>query len=335
MDREAILLPMHKCGKCPHNFSNMSSAERNELSKKGRHWCFTINNYTEETEQLLGDLGESDQVSYLVFGREVAPTTGTPHLQGFISFVNRKNGHLALGCIGGSGHLERAKGSPFQAAVYCKKETHWEEFGEPPKASGKKGVDGQFELYKNWVNEWVVDHGRGPYESEIALAHPALFCRYNRSLLQLTHHIAPPVRLQEGEIRDWQIDLNNVLTGEGNDRVVMFYVDVDGGKGKSYFQRWFMTNNPTKAQLLAPGKRDDIAHAIDVSKTVFLFNIPRGSMEFLQYAVLEQLKDRVIFSPKYESQTKMILEKTHVVVFCNEHPDMTKMSRDRYHIVEL
>jgi hypothetical protein len=87
--------------------------------------------------------------------------------------------------------------------------------------------------------------------------------------------------------------------------------------------------------LLAPGKRDDLAHAIDVSKSVFLFNVPRGSMEFLQYGVLEQLKDRVIFSPKYESTTKVILQKTHVVVFCNEEPDLTKMSADRYVIRNL
>jgi len=311
-----------------------------QLTLKSRHWCFTIHNWIEDTEQHLADLSETEQVEYLVIGREVCPLTGTRHLQGFISYVNRKLGRAVIGDLTSyanapHAHIEKCKGQPYQAAVYCKKDGQFDEFGEPPTKSGKKGVAGQFAIYRQWVEDFMATHARGPYEAEIAREFPNLFCMYHRRLIELTKHLLPAPRLEEGELRDWQIDLNTTLSDEGNDRVVMFYVDTEGGKGKSFFQRWWMTNYPDRAQLLAPGKRDDIAHAIDVSKSVFLFNVPRGSMEFLQYGILEQLKDRVVFSPKYESQSKIILKKTHVVVFCNEPPDESKMSRDRYHIVYL
>jgi hypothetical protein len=113
----------------------------------------------------------------------------------------------------------------------------------------------------------------------------------------------------------------------------MFYVDDEGGKGKSWFQAWYLTKNPEKTQVLSAGKRDDIAHTIDKTKSVFFFNIPRGGMEYLQYPILEQLKDRMVFSPKYNSTMKFLTAVPHVVVFCNEHPDMNKMSLDRYIII--
>jgi hypothetical protein len=74
---------------------------------------------------------------------------------------------------------------------------------------------------------------------------------------------------------------------------------------------------------------------VDVGKKVYLFNVPRGSMEFLNYGFLEMLKDRMILSPKYESCMKLLEYTPHVVVFANEHPDMSKMSADRYNITEL
>ena len=85
-----------------------------------------------------------------------------------------------------------------------------------------------------------------------------------------------------------------------------------------------------RVQLFTVAKRDDIAHAIDVSKDIFLFNIPRGSMEYLSYSILEMIKDRYIFSPKYNSKEKILHGKTRVVVFSNEFPDMNKMSADRF-----
>ena len=72
-----------------------------------------------------------------------------------------------------------------------------------------------------------------------------------------------------------------------------------------------------------------MAYAVDPDKRVFFINVPRLGMEFLQYSILEQLKDRMVFSTKYTSEMKVLRTNVHVVVFCNEMPDMDKMSADR------
>jgi len=95
------------------------------------------------------------------------------------------------------------------------------------------------------------------------------------------------------------------------------------------------TKRPRDVQLLGIGKREDIAYMIDRNCTIFLFDIQRGCMQFLQYAVLEQIKNKVIISTKYRSGTKYLRKNAHVVVFCNEMPLDNALSRHRYDIVNL
>lgn len=118
-------------------------------------------------------------------------------------------------------------------------------------------------------------------------------------------------------------------------REIQFVVDEVGNSGKSWFTRWAVTNHSDKVQVLKIGKRDDLAYAVDATKSVFLFDVPRTQMQFLQYAVLEMMKDQLIFSPKYESGMKVLTTVPLVVVFCNEDPDMTQMTADRYKITRI
>lgn len=78
-------------------------------------WCFTLNNYSDADETTLKAL----DVKYIVYGYETAPTTGTPHLQGYIVF--KKQYRISgLNKLGVSAHWEAAKGSNVQASNYCK-----------------------------------------------------------------------------------------------------------------------------------------------------------------------------------------------------------------------
>lgn len=305
-----------------------------QTNRKSPYWCFTINNFVADDEAFLRDLFGTGQVHYLVFGREIADT-GTPHLQGYIEFNTRRSFNQVRQLFRRA-HLEPRNGSAFQAAEYCRKDLDYEEFGESPRnVPVRTGSTGLFATFVSYCSTYYDTHGSAPSERTVAREFPHLFVRYSARLMSLVDHLCPVPNIQEGELRDWQIDLNNTLQQEPDDRTVLFYVDEEGGKGKSFFYRWFYSNNESKTQLLSVGKRDDIAHAIDTTKTHFLFNIPRGGMEFVQYTIFEQLKDKVVFSPKYTSCTKILRSNTHVVVFCNEAPDRSKMSDDRYFIVNL
>lgn len=291
-----------------------------------RHWIFTINNWTADDDESLKQLGT--EVSYLVYGYEHGEQ-GTPHLQGYIVFPKVKRMSEAKKRINPRAHLEAKRGTPEEAAAYCKKDGLYQEFGECPKPRGNAG---QFQSFIEWVLSLNDGKGRVPSEREVANAYPALWVRYGRNLRKLAEHTCSPPVLETGEVLYvWQAVLKDVLLAEPpNDRGILFYVDKEGGHGKTWFQRYMVTNYPDKVQILSCGKRDDVAHAIDVHKTIFLFNIPRGGMEYFNYNIIEQLKDRMVFSPKYDSCTKVLNQNPHVVVFTNEDPKMDAMTEDRY-----
>lgn len=92
----------------------MQTMAKDPMSK---HWTFTLNNYTEiEYASIL-----SAPHDYLVVGKETGEN-GTPHLQGYIVFVNRKR---LAGCkkICSRIHWEiKSKFSTYEEAIkYCKK----------------------------------------------------------------------------------------------------------------------------------------------------------------------------------------------------------------------
>jgi len=65
------------------------SAEGNtrKASARVRAWCFTLNNYTENDILFLTSTLDTEKYC---FQEELAPTTGTPHLQGMVYFKNGK-----------------------------------------------------------------------------------------------------------------------------------------------------------------------------------------------------------------------------------------------------
>jgi len=294
-------------------------------------WVFTLNNpLPHELEEI--QLALTPLADYFVIGRETAPTTGTPHLQGFVIFKRRWVAATAKAHFPRPPHIEAARGPSHAAATYCKKDGDFVEFGTCNPPAGKRKYLDEF---LEWVDVFELENSRRVSRRDIAQAHPAVLLRH-RNLMEVLGLRAPPIVLCFDPVPlPWQESLEEILMGEPDDRVVNFCVDTEGGKGKSWFQRYLLTKFPERVQLLGPGKREDIAHCIDVTRDIFLLNVPRNQMEFLNYSILEQLKDRCVFSPKYESQMKILTHQAHVVVFSNERPDMNKMTADRYSVALL
>jgi hypothetical protein len=313
-------------------FSQFSIMPVHRRDNRSRHWCFTVNNWTVDHDESLTALGNNESVTYLVYGYETGES-GTPHLQGYICFKERRRFTSTQAALPRGAHIEIKRGTPLQASEYCKKEGVFQEFGTLPRASSGGNV---FDDFKQWVLSEYSEHGAPPTEREIATEFSALYVRYGKRLRDLVAHLCPRPIICSDPLRDWQIPLYEALQQPcTTDRGILFYVDPDGGKGKSYFQRWMSSYYPDRVQVLGVGKRDDLAHTIEEEKDIFLFNVPRLQGEFLNYSILEMLKDRVVFSPKYDSHTKILQKIPHVVVFTNEFPDMGKMTQDRYIIEEL
>lgn len=96
----------------------MPSLQSRSLNNRSRGWCFTLNNYTDADIKRLQEV----ECQYIVYGREIAPTTGTPHLQGYIHFSSEKTLRTISKILGGHVHLEKRMGTIKEAIDYCKKE---------------------------------------------------------------------------------------------------------------------------------------------------------------------------------------------------------------------
>lgn len=96
---------------------------RGGSSSRARGYCFTWNNPPggADAAQALVDSAVSGTTCYCVAGREVAPTTGTFHLQGYIYCKNKISSSRVRAMFPGA-HVELANGSPSQNLAYCMKD---------------------------------------------------------------------------------------------------------------------------------------------------------------------------------------------------------------------
>lgn len=85
-----------------------------------RAWVFTVMNPTPEEEQAVLALAP-EKVKRLVCGREVAPETGTPHLQGYVRFVKSCRRRQVCLALGGRAYCMPRYGTEPEASAYASK----------------------------------------------------------------------------------------------------------------------------------------------------------------------------------------------------------------------
>lgn len=153
------------------------------MTRSAKHWCFTLNNYSNDEKQHLAELYElpvAQRPVYLVYGEEVGEN-GTPHLQGFISFNARKTLRQVKDVVSTRAHCEQARGSPSQAAEYCKKDGAYSEFGVCPSGSGKRNdIVKLYDAIKS-----------GKTAQEIADEFPSQYLRYRSNILATIRDLQP------------------------------------------------------------------------------------------------------------------------------------------------
>lgn len=91
-----------------------------KLRRRARQFCFTLNNYTQNDIDTIIHYVISLNGEYII-GKEIAPSTGTPHLQGYIKMKNAIS-FTALKKIIPKAHIEIARGTKIENINYCNKE---------------------------------------------------------------------------------------------------------------------------------------------------------------------------------------------------------------------
>lgn len=119
-------------------------------------------------------------------------------------------------------------------------------------------------------------------------------------------------------------------------RTIIWYTDIQGGCGKTALCRYMIANIP-HVLFISTGAAKDILYQVIKNQwdpTVVIFNLPRTAEAAMSYSAIEQLKDGLVFSGKYEGGVKMF-PPPHVVVFANFVPDLSRLSIDRWDTRDL
>lgn len=120
---------------------------------RARTFCFTMNNYSSESEATMKSWWEDGHVGcqYLGYGRETCPSTGTPHLQGFMKFANQRSVETVRALLQGfhaGTHIEICNGSDVDNTKYMEKENDVVEYGVRPMGTKRRGRGEQ----QRWEN---------------------------------------------------------------------------------------------------------------------------------------------------------------------------------------
>lgn len=302
---------------------------------EGKRWCFTLNNYNDESVQLLKSKVTEDSCSFAIIGKEVGES-GTPHLQGYIHLKKKQRFSAVKAFLPSGCHIEQAKGTDRQNEEYCSKdELLVLRVGRPAKGTTERGG------------------GSGSVNTAVEMAKRIAAGESQTDILQDTEHAAAFIRHQKGfeALKNMYIQAENIKKIRGlfdgskwyawqivlmrylcdcipNPRRVTWYVDFEGNSGKTYLSKWLITHKD--AVRFENGKSSDVKFAYRGQKIV-IFDLSRSQEDHVNYEVIESVKNGVIFSPKYESRCAVYMI-PHVVVFANFEPDKSKLSFDRWDI---
>lgn len=287
--------------------------------KRQRHFIFTHNNYTPEDVENYKNFDHS----YIIFGYETAPTTGTPHLQGYFY---AKNAHTlsAIRKRFKGAHIEIPNGPPNSQRNYCSKDGNYYEAGTLPMSDIEKGEAGA----AAWDDAFkhAVDGNFDLIPASMRVSHYKTWKQIHQD------YYKPVIDTEIEELFQWQKDLLEIITKEPHKRQIHWRWSEGGGVGKSTFAVYLQQKY--NATLLNNAKSADIAHALPLAPTLVVFDFSRTMDGHINWDIIEQIKNGNVFAPKYDSRNKLF-KKPHVVVFANFEPNLAAFSLDRYDVIKL
>lgn len=138
------------------------------------------------------------------------------------------------------------------------------------------------------------------------------------------------------EPKQWQKDILSIIHTKPCNRTIYWFWESKGGVGKTTFTKHLCLRYNA---LYLGGCSNDIKFAITqfLEKNVLeicVFDFARSLEKYISYEALESVKNGIFFSGKYTSNM-VIYNVPHVICFANFPPNTSKLSEDRWKIIEI
>lgn len=265
------------------------------------------------------------KVQYIISGRERCPDTRRWHWQTYIQFKTQMTFNQVKTLFDDDTiHIERQRARHQEDPIqYCKKDGDWLEWGTPKQQGERTDIPSMAEMEEYKTIE----------ELEQVL-NPTTYCRMKRAITEMWNNAQDrkirrihEEEAKEAELRPWQRwILDNIPESR---RKITWIWDDSGNTGKSYLaEHMQLTMNALVTQTT---HMQNIAYAYNRHEYV-VFDLARAEWD-PNYTTIEAFTNRTIFSGKYESTSKPCISK--VIVFSNSPPDESKLSRDRWNIINV
>nr|QKI28855.1 Rep [Pittosporum tobira alphasatellite] len=277
---------------------------------KSTRWCFDMPLTDEPPFPSLPDYAK-----YVIFQGEEGKEDGYLHWQGFMILTKERTLTWLKKNVHPTAHFEIAKKVSAACANYCRK-TDTQII--PPTEYGILAVAGS---HKRSLMEAFKED-----PETMSVEDPA---KYRRCLA-----LEMNIEFKNGEIPEihghWQSNLRHRLMDAPDFRTVFWIFGKEGNEGKTLLAKkltqegWFYSPGGKVENMLYLYMEDPRRNVV--------IDIPRSHQEYVNYACIEQIKNRMIQSTKYEPVTVTDLNPVHVVVMANFLPQLEDTFDDKGHI---
>ena len=257
---------------------------------------------------------------YAIVGKEHGERN-TLHLQGFVHFKEQLYFNTAKLRISCRAHLEGARGTDVHNKTYCEKEHCVVLEVGSPNVYYKRGDTNDnlmFDIAQKMADgECLATICEDQQQCKI-------FARHHKAIEKLSNSIVQKQNRQRifdkgSDIRwkVWQQRVIKLILTTSNERTINWFYEDVGNTGKTFLSRYILCAHHS---CVENAKSADLKYAYN-GEHIVIFDLSRSSEHIFNYEALESLKNGSMFSPKYESSSK-VYSLPHVVVFANWQPDV-------------
>lgn len=305
-----------------NNNNNINNNNNREIlaSKKARRWCFTSFKMN-----VFNTFKPDKTVKYCIMGKEKAPKTNKEHLQGYIKFNNNFRFSKVKKILGDeTAHCEISKGTDQQNITYCKKDGNYKEWGISRKRKDCK-VSEIRKLIKKKQGDWVIlDQSPELFEQFIKLKKIITDTLKEKDMHKYNMEFIN--KFKPNELQTFLL----LRLEKQNDRTITWAFDKIGNTGKTYLSKYLCCLGAIR---FTNGKSNDIAYAYN-GQEIIIFDFTRSLEGYVNYSIIEELKNGMIFSGKYESKFKTF-KTPKILCLSNWMPKLSSFSFDRWDIVDV
>lgn len=188
-----------------------------------------------------------------------------------------------------------------------------------------------FSVLKKVNSRWHLEKAVGSFDSNVK------YCAKDNNFVSNIHcqHLEKYALLNSEFAnviwKEWQNDILEYIKTKPDSRTIYWVFDEEGNKGKSYLVKYLSL---TRDVIICDGKKDNIFNQIKTAYDnhqkieLVIVDMPRYSEKFLNYGVLEQIKNGLLYSGKYEGGI-CVFPYPHIIVMANSEPQEGSWSSDR------